>query len=184
MKLTFTKGSQKIVIDDKGKGINGILTTDKSKTDYPQIKLTKGTVTKYFQTKWGTHNLTVGYARNAWGFNLYGWSDGHPYGDKFGSISPTNIGGKSINEISLLFSDSGGTSIFRIIGPKASISSKGYNVAIGGKTYALTIYEKFDSSKNLYSTSIEFRNSSDVKALKDYLISNKNKSINITITPR
>ena len=52
MKLTFTKGTQKIVIDDKGKGINGILTTDKSKTDYPQIKLTKGTITKYFRTKW------------------------------------------------------------------------------------------------------------------------------------
>lgn len=52
MKLTFTKGSQKIVIDDRGKGINNILTTNSSQTHYPQIKLVKGGTTRYFKTKW------------------------------------------------------------------------------------------------------------------------------------
>ncbi len=56
MKLKFRKGDRAITIDDKGKGIKNILTSDVSKTDYPFIKLTKNGIINWFRTKW--HGIT------------------------------------------------------------------------------------------------------------------------------
>lgn len=50
MKFKFKKGSRQIIIDDEGKGLNKILTTNVRRTDYPFIKFVKNSKIKYFFT--------------------------------------------------------------------------------------------------------------------------------------